>query len=150
MKENLERLGINIVKIHRYNATKPISFKGFDRVLVDVPCSGLGVVRRNPDLKWRITEKEIYRLKEIQKRILRNSLETLKDGGILLYSTCTFTFEENEEVVKDTAGQKGVSLVDLREYAFLPGTFFNAEGFFLSLPHEHGTDGFFGALLRKL
>ena len=150
MKENLERLGINIVKIHRYNATKPISFKGFDRVLVDVPCSGLGVVRRNPDLKWRITEKEIYRLTEIQKRILRNSLETLKDGGILLYSTCTFTFEENEEVVKDTAGQKGVSLVDLREYAFLPGTFFNAEGFFLSLPHEHGTDGFFGALLRKL
>ena len=149
MKENLVRLGVNIVEINRYNATKPISFKGFDRVLVDVPCSGFGVLRRNPDLKWRMTEKEIYRLTEIQKRILRNSLETLKDGGLLLYSTCTLTFEENEEVVKEIAGQKGVSLVNLREYAFLPGTFFNAEGFFLSLPHKHGTDGFFGALLRK-
>jgi 16S rRNA (cytosine967-C5)-methyltransferase len=149
MRENLERLGITIVEVHRYNATEPINFKGFDRVLADVPCSGFGVLRRNPDLKWRMTEKEIYRLKEIQKRILRNSLETLKEGGLLLYSTCTFTFEENEEVVKEIAKEKGASIVSLKEHAFLQGIFFNEEGFFLSLPHEHGTDGFFGALLRK-
>ena len=72
----------------------------FDRILADVPCSGFGTLRRNPDLKWRRGEKEIKRLSELQSSILRNLSVYVKEGGVFIYSTCTVFHEENEDVVE--------------------------------------------------
>ena len=72
----------------------------FDRILADVPCSGFGTLRRNPDLKWRKNEEDIRRLSAVQASILSNLSQYLKKGGILVYSTCTIFHEENEDVVE--------------------------------------------------
>lgn len=150
LEENSRRLGIRIVRPMRHDATKPLPCGGFDRVLVDVPCSGLGVIRRNPDIKWRLSPKEIRRLADIQGRILRVGAEALRPGGYLLYSTCTLTPEENESVIQGLLQGGGFEAVDLRGRVPIRDDFFTPEGYFMSLPWRHGTDGFFCALLRKL
>ncbi len=150
LEENCRRLGIRIIRPMRRDATKPLPCGEFDKVLVDVPCSGLGVIRRNPDIKWRLSPKEIRRLAEIQGRILRVGASALRRGGYLLYSTCTLTPEENERVVQGLVQEGGFELVDLRGRVPIRDDFFTPEGYFMSLPWRHGTDGFFCALLRKL
>ena len=103
MEESCRRLGIRMVKAVRGDAALSLPVpRGleFDRVLADVPCSGFGTLRRNPDLKWRRDEEDIRRLSELQLSILRNLSGYLKKGGILVYSTCTVFHEENEEVVE--------------------------------------------------
>jgi 16S rRNA (cytosine967-C5)-methyltransferase len=108
IEEMCQRLGIRIVKTIKGDATKillvPQGVK-FDRILADVPCSGFGTLRRNPDLKWRRREKEIRRLSELQSSILRNLSAYVRGGGVLLYSTCTVFREENEDVVKKFLGE---------------------------------------------
>ena len=92
IKEMCQRLGIKIVKTIKGDATKTLPIPEgveFDRVLADVPCSGFGTIRRNPDLKWRRGEEDIRRLSELQSSILRNLSCYVRRGGILVYSTCT-------------------------------------------------------------
>jgi len=101
IKEICVRLGITIVKTMIRNSTHPLpETMMFDRVLADVPCSGLGTLRKNPDLKWRKGEEDIKRLSELQTAILNNLSMYVKSGGVLGYSTCTVFREENEEVVE--------------------------------------------------
>ena len=149
LKENCRRLRITNVKAERYDARGPLPFspEGFDRVLVDAPCTGLGVLRRNPDGKWRVKEEDVKRLSELQFEILQEGARMLKRGGVLLYSTCTLTREENEGVVERLLEKGDFQL--LEPPLSLPPSFFTQEGHFLSLPHRHGTDGFFAALLKK-
>jgi len=156
-----QRLGINIVKTIKGNAAASLpTSKGlvFDRVLADVPCSGFGTLRKNPDLKWRKGERDIKRLSELQFSILSNLSAYVKEGGILVYSTCTVFHEENENVVERFLSEhpefgsepvdRGASawIADDRSEAFHP---FIQTRYFKTFPPRNGMDGFFGARMVK-
>ena len=118
----------------------------FDRVLVDAPCSGLGVIRKKPDIRYKDPEP-LKGLPEVQRAILSNAARYVRPGGILLYSTCTLLSRENEEVVWwFLEGNK-----EFKAEAFkLPGPVGTAaDGLVTLLPHRHGTDGFFICRMRR-
>ena len=153
LKENVQRLGLTCVEAVAADMTQGL--KGqlaspYDRILADVPCSGLGTLRSHPEAKWHREEKDIGRLSRLQRKILEQLPRYLKPGGILVYATCTLTREENEEVVEDF-------LRDHDDFALENGADFLPEparrlvrgNYFLALPHKHGTDGFFAARMRK-
>jgi 16S rRNA (cytosine967-C5)-methyltransferase len=153
IEEMCQRLGIKIVKTIKGNAAAslPIS-KGrvFDRVLADVPCSGFGTLRKNPDLKWRRGEKDIKRLSELQLSILGNLSGYLKDGGVLVYSTCTLFHEENEDVVERFLNEHPAFRLDeIREVLPEKCHPFIQRGQFKSFPPKNGMDGFFAARMLK-
>lgn len=155
--ENAKRLGVSIiepvvldaVRLHDNYADKA------DFILVDAPCSGLGVLRRRPEIRWRKTEDQIEELSLLQKQILDSAARCLKSGGILVYSTCTVTHEENIDVMNDflrthkefkADSLKGVLPESL---SGVPGSETLTKGFIQFLPHVHGTDGFFIARMKK-
>jgi 16S rRNA (cytosine967-C5)-methyltransferase len=122
----------------------------FDRILLDAPCSGLGVIRRNPEAKWRLTYADITRLAAVQKTLLKNAASKLKPGGTLLYSTCSTSVEENEEVVEDfLLHHPDFMLENLNELFPAWKDLFEFYGMFRSWPHRHEMDGFFAARIRK-
>jgi 16S rRNA (cytosine967-C5)-methyltransferase len=112
---------------------------GFDRVLVDAPCSGLGVLASRPDLRWRAQP-----LPELQLELLRVAAERVKPGGSITYSVCTIAAAENGEVV-DASGLRVEPLGEEWPDFAHP----RRPEFLLTLPHEHGTSGFFIARLRR-
>jgi len=124
----------------------------FDKILLDGPCSGLGILSRHPDGKWSRDEADIKRLAQLQETFLNESASLLKKGGTLLYVTCTISIEENEAVVCSFLNQnRGVVLENLKDHAPEWGCqFIDDQGFFRTLPHVHGLDGFFAALFRKM
>lgn len=153
LQENCQRLGISIVKIVAQDATAPLPFPptSFARVLVDVPCTGLGTLRRNPDGKWRVQERDIARLQKLQREILAQASTMLKREGILVYSTCTLTPEENEGVIEAfLSGQNEFRLEDASP--FLPAGcegLVDTKGYLRTLTSRHGMDGFFAARMRR-
>ena len=134
IKQNAARLGIKIIEPLLIDA-RELGDKFFgqaDKVLVDAPCSGLGVLRRKADLRWRKTSDED--LPTLQGEILSSAAKTLKRGGTLLYSTCTITRRENQEVVeKFLSTHENFKLIEMQTL----------------LPHVTNTDGFFSAKLTK-
>lgn len=152
--ENARRLGLKNIKSVVADASEPFpdNLKGaFDRVLIDAPCSGLGTIGRHPDIKWNRSEIDIKRISRIQRKILENSFEAVKPGGLILYVVCTYTREENRTVI-DNFLQKnsGASLVDMNNNAPLwARNLIDNDGFFRSYPHTHKMDGFFAALIKK-
>ncbi len=134
IEKTAERLGLNIIKTKVADATKYDPELGeFDCILCDVPCSGLGVIRRKPEIKYNALP-DLQELREIQLNIVKTALKYLKKGGKLLYSTCTLRREENESLV--------ISLQ--REYNNL---YLVSEKTFM--PHKDGSDGFYCALFEK-
>jgi 16S rRNA (cytosine967-C5)-methyltransferase len=151
---NVVRLGIRSVLPVAADASRNLSslfHVRFDRVVVDAPCSGLGVISRHPDGKWNKKEEDIPRLAQLQKTILNRACSLLRPGGTLLYVTCTLSREENEEVVEAClTGNRDMVLKDLRDQAPLwARELIDDGGFLRTFPHLHHMDGFFGALLRK-
>ena len=139
LEENAARLGATNLKVVCADALElPPDLAGFDRVLVDAPCSGLGVLNSRPDLRWRAQP-----LPELQSALLATALERVKPDGTVTYSVCTIHRPENEEIVDTT----GATIEDLG--AEFPD-FRHPRGreFLLTLPHVHGTAGFFVARLR--
>jgi 16S rRNA (cytosine967-C5)-methyltransferase len=127
-----------------------------DRVLVDAPCSGLGTLRRSPDLKWRQTPKTVAELAELQLRVLTSAARLLKSGGRLVYATCSLLPQENEAVAQAFSqahpGFEPVPVADLLSAGQVPdaGALCSADGRFMRLwPHRHGTDGFFAAAWQR-
>jgi 16S rRNA (cytosine967-C5)-methyltransferase len=123
---------------------------GFDRVLVDAPCSGTGTWRRNPDARWRAQEEGgLDKVVALQMRILASAARLVKPGGRLVYATCSLLAEENEEqVAAFLATHPGFKVVPLREAA--PGLTRSAHPDYLSLtPAQHDTDGFFAAVMQR-
>ncbi|RPJ04486.1 MAG: RsmB/NOP family class I SAM-dependent RNA methyltransferase [Deltaproteobacteria bacterium] len=120
-------------------------FRGevFDKILVDAPCSSLGIIRKHPEIKWRRKESDIALFGRTQRALVKGLWGNLKRGGRLIYSVCSFEPEETTEVVGSLA--KELQFVLENPFPFL----FNKE-YFLSLPSETGMDGFFIARLRKL
>jgi len=160
IEEMCQRLGVKVVKTMKGDATGSLPIpKGmeFDRVLADVPCSGFGTLRRNPDLKWR-REEDIGRLAELQSSILRNLAPYVKEGGILVYSTCTVFHEENEDVVEGfLKGHPEFRLdpIDRVASAFIVDgesakyRSFVQKGYFKTFPPKDKMDGFFVARVQK-
>ena len=103
VEETSKRLGITIIKTEEKDATKyEEKYRNyFDKILLDVPCLGLGVIKRKPDIKWQKQSEDIEEITKIQKNILKNCSKYLKDGGELVYATCSILKEENEEVIYD-------------------------------------------------
>lgn len=99
VRENAERLGITNIDLGEMDATKlNVNLIGLaDRVLIDVPCSGIGIIRKKPEIKWTKKRSEIKELVEIQRQIMDNAWEYLKKDGVMIYSTCTVNKEENQE-----------------------------------------------------
>jgi 16S rRNA (cytosine967-C5)-methyltransferase len=147
-------LGVGIVKGLKGDATRPLPTPGglaFERVLADVPCSGFGTLRRNPDLKWRKGEEEIIRLGELQSSIIRNLAGYVKKGGILVYSTCTIFHEENEDVIERFLNEHPEFRLDQIDKV-LPEKChsFIKNGYFKTFPPRDEMDGFFVARLIKI
>lgn len=139
LEENVRRLGARHLTVLCADALElPEDLRGFDRVLVDAPCSGLGVLNSRPDLRWRAEP-----LPELQAALLRTGLERARPGGTVTYSVCTIHQAENEDVV-DSIGAEICDLgADFPDYRHP-----RRPEFLLTLPHVHGTAGFFVARLR--
>lgn len=146
VKNGAERLGLDIVKAKANDATVYNESMGlFDRVLCDVPCSGLGVIRRKPEIRFK-DPAEISALPKIQYKIASATAKYLKDGGTMIYSTCTLSKEENEQVVKRLIEEDGLVPCELPEELEK----YSKDGYSVTLmPGEINSDGFYFAKLRK-
>lgn len=139
IRENALRLGISIIKSYVGDASELHALPA-DKVLVDAPCSGLGVLRQNPDIKWRRTEEDINDLVELQRKILNNAVSLVKPGGTLVYSTCTTEPEENENMIRWFLHKyPQFKLADLPNWF----PFSDKRGMLSIIPFVHGIDGFF-------
>ncbi|HWR61362.1 MAG TPA: 16S rRNA (cytosine(967)-C(5))-methyltransferase RsmB [Clostridia bacterium] len=153
VEESCGRLGISIVRTELYNAREldESALERFDRVLLDAPCSGLGVIRRKPDLRWKKEPDNFRELPALQKEMLELASKYVKSGGSLIYSTCTINKTENLMVVRDfLSGNTGFHLVSLE--GLIPDSLISEqarEGYLELFPNIHGTDGFFIAKLGK-
>ncbi len=153
MRSAVERLGVENVELRAGDASKlrEVVEGEVDVVLLDAPCSGLGTLRRNPELKWRRFPGDIANLGAVQARLIRGCAEAVRPGGILVYSVCTFTLEETVGVVEDFLRERK----DFRSESpasLLPGALardLSPRGYLQLLPHKHGTEGMFVARLRR-
>jgi 16S rRNA (cytosine967-C5)-methyltransferase len=143
LEENARRLGATAVRVVRADGRElPPELDDFDRALVDAPCSGLGVLASRPDLRWRAEP-----LPELQRDLLRAAIARTKPGGSVVYSTCTINAEECEEIV-DAAVADGIAAIDRSLGDEWPAFRHRSRHEFLqTLPHVHGTSGFFVARL---
>jgi len=153
VQENCRRLGISMVKAMALDATRPLPFPSgsFDGCLIDAPCTGLGTLRRHPEGKWRIKEADITRLQEMQNQILRQAAPLVKQGGVLVYSTCTLNQEENEGVIETFLSEHKEFHLEHASGLLPKGCegLVDSQGYLRTLPHRHGTDGFFAARMRR-
>ncbi|OPY06997.1 MAG: Ribosomal RNA small subunit methyltransferase B [Syntrophaceae bacterium PtaB.Bin038] len=151
LESTARRWGALAVRTAIVDATDPngtVRLGTFDRVLVDAPCSGLGTLRRNPEIRWHLTEPGLAEMPPLQGRILANAAACVRPGGTLLYSTCSVMPEENDGVVAAFL-EAHPDFSPHRPPPAVPAGTVGAEGYFRTFPHRHGTDGFFGALLVR-
>jgi 16S rRNA (cytosine967-C5)-methyltransferase len=144
-----ERMGAGCVEVRTADATTPQETGDYDRVLVDPPCSDLGTLAARPDVRWRKHSETPAALAVTQGRILDQAAAALKPGGVLVYSTCTISPAENEQTIaaflerrEDFAHDRLPSDLPVWDHPTVPGCL-------QTLPHRHGTDGFFIARLRR-
>jgi 16S rRNA (cytosine967-C5)-methyltransferase len=154
LRETVARLGAKGIAtaVHDFSAGPLPGASGrFDKIMVDAPCTGMGVIRRNPDAKWRFDPAGPARMASLQRSILRNAWASLKPRGLLVYSTCSPLREEDEEVAEAILRETGAILPGKEAAKEWPGPAdaWTPEGFLRLGPHRHGTDYFFAALLRK-
>lgn len=123
----------------------------FERVLVDAPCTGLGTLRRNPDLKWRQTPEDLAELTVKQANILARAAKLVKSGGRLIYSTCSLLSDENEQIAEQfLAAHPDFKLVNATEILNQQQIALETGQYLKLLPHLHQTDGFFAAVFEKI
>lgn len=145
IEQNADRLGIDIITACACDSSvyvKALESRA-DKILADVPCSGLGIIRRKPEIKWN--RQDLSGLSDIQTKILENAIRYVKPGGEIVYSTCTILPEENEDIIKKALAAHGdIELGDITD--IFPHA---KEGFITLYPDTDGTDGFFICKLRK-
>jgi 16S rRNA (cytosine967-C5)-methyltransferase len=154
LKPRLARSGLSNVHpvvIAHENDGKVKRLAGkIDRVLVDAPCSGLGTLRRNPDMKWRQTPQSVNELRAKQSSILSSAARLVKPGGRLVYATCSLLEEENEAVVSQFMNDHGdFALVPMKDVLEEQKIALEMGDYLKLLPQVHGTDGFFAAVLER-
>ena len=150
VKENAKRLGIKIIKAELNDATKyKDEYKNkFDKILLDVPCLGIGVIRRKPDIKWNRNESDIEEIINIQYNILKTCSKYLKESGVMIYSTCSMLREENELIIDRFIKEEKFETVNINK--LIPNDFLKIENknMLQFLPNEKH-DGFFITMLKK-
>lgn len=154
LKPRLARSGLSnvhpVVIAHERDAKIKRLAGKLDRVLVDAPCSGLGTLRRNPDVKWRQTEAGLSELNQKQSAILASAARLVKAGGRLVYATCSILPEENEQIVEAfLAAHADFSLVPMAQALAEQKIDLPMEQYLQMYPHQHQTDGFFAAVLQR-
>lgn len=155
LESEMRRLGVSIVSTYTHDLNNPLNIKPlgmFDRILVDAPCSGLGVLRRNPDAKWFTSENNLARYKEKQIKFLDNLAHILKPSGVLVYSVCSTELEENEEVIKTFQNMHSEFIIDNNLVGFPPQihSLINKDGYLKTYPHINNMDGFFSVCLKRI
>ena len=146
IKAGADRLGLTSITVEEWDATvsDPALYGKCDRVICDVPCSGLGVIAKKPDLRYRGVSS-VGELSALSASILDAAADALASGGTMVFSTCTLTREENEDAVESLLARRG----DLYTEPFSVGGLFAEDGMLTLWPHRHGTDGFFIAKIRR-
>ena len=152
VEETAKRLGIKIIKTKVKDATlKEENIEKFDKILLDVPCLGTGVIRRKPDIKWKHNQTDIEKITKIQKLILKNCSAYLKEGGELVYSTCSILKKENEDIIYDFLEKEHDFIIEPikinKRNAF--SNYCEKTGYIKVLPNEN-MDGFFICKLKKI
>jgi 16S rRNA (cytosine967-C5)-methyltransferase len=153
LQDTLRRSGARHAHPVLVGASGPLPFAGtFDRVLVDAPCSGLGTVRRDPDIKWRRQASELAGFAERQLVLLDRAAAVVRPGGRIVYATCSSEPEENEGVVdRFLAGHDRYRLLDLRRGGRSElAPVLDDRGMLRTLPSAHGLEAFFAAALEAL
>jgi 16S rRNA (cytosine967-C5)-methyltransferase len=155
LQAEVQRLGITIVSTFCHDLEREIPqdrLPGFDRILLDAPCSGLGVIRRNPDIKWRTSKKNLLAFKARQIRLLTNLARLVKPSGILVYAVCSPEPEENEEVINEFLKNHSGFVIN-KEFGQLPEklcAMAESRGIFKTFPHSGQMDGFFSIRLQRI
>jgi 16S rRNA (cytosine967-C5)-methyltransferase len=152
--ENAARLGAAGVHVVVGDASEPSFGEGYDRVLVDPPCSDLGTLQSRPDARWRKSVEQVEELRRLQRRILDAGATAVRPGGRLVYSTCTISAAENDRQVQDFLDSNAnFRICDLTAWqpklAHTPFSGRQISGLLQTLPHRDGTDGFFIAALER-
>lgn len=152
LEEEMARLKVSIVKTRALDFSRelPLEPQSFDKVLVDAPCTGLGVIRRNPDSKWSKTLNSIHKHAKLQGMILSRASELVRPGGLILYSVCSMEPEETDGVIK-------AFLKNNEDFTLEPSplpregdqTMLDEQGCMRTFPHRQGMDGFFAARMRR-
>ncbi len=154
LMQEMRRLGIDIVTPQTTDLEidhMPKNTQAFDRILLDAPCSGLGVIRRNPDAKWSRTPDDIQHCARRQKQLLFHLAPRLKPGGVLVYAVCSTEPEETNDVITLFLSECPEFVMDDRP-PDLPSSLsplMDRQGWLQTSPHRHGTDGFFALRLRR-
>jgi 16S rRNA (cytosine967-C5)-methyltransferase len=153
IEENIDRCGFTNITAKKADATvlDENAFETADIVIADLPCSGLGVLKKKSDIKYRMTKDQIEELVQLQRTILKNAVTYVKSGGTLIYSTCTVAKEENDQQVDWILENLPLQLVSLEgciDEELLKNT--DREGCLQLLPGREKTDGFFLAKFRKV
>jgi 16S rRNA (cytosine967-C5)-methyltransferase len=141
------RLGATAVRAVVADARHPPVTGPFDAVLVDAPCSGLGTLRRHPELRWRRHPDDVPRLAALQRELLAAVAPLVRPGGVLVYAVCTLTREETVDVVERFRTDAPQFAAE-RAGEWIDPALVTPEGWMRTLPHVHGVDGFFAARLR--
>jgi 16S rRNA (cytosine967-C5)-methyltransferase len=154
LQSEMVRLGISVVTTRTHDLNDPADVKSiekFDRILLDAPCSGLGVLRRNPDAKWSTFEKDLIRHAKRQTTFLDNLAHQVKPEGLLVYCVCSTEPEENESVIKaflnkhkNFAIEKNPDGLPYEARSLLTG-----DGYLKTFPHLHNMDGFFAVCMKR-
>jgi 16S rRNA (cytosine967-C5)-methyltransferase len=154
LEDNCRRLGIGIVRTVKADAAASLSKDlggPFDRILVDAPCSGLGVLRRHPEGKWRKDAHALAQHRTLQRRLLDQAADRLRPGGVLVYSTCSSEPEENEQVIDQFCSARR----EFRRESVAPwlpsqgASLVTAQGDLSTVHNDGSMDLFFAARLRK-
>lgn len=153
IEDNARRLGIKSIKVMASDAAMPLNFRlgEFDRILLDAPCSGTGVLRRHPEGKWQKREEDIGELAKRQKALIENLSKYIKPGGVMVYSVCSAMKEEGEGVVVPFLERHPEFILEppLAKFGVAGETLICDRGFFKVYSHTHGMDGFFAARLKR-
>jgi 16S rRNA (cytosine967-C5)-methyltransferase len=149
LRRTAQRMGAKSVIVRTADAAGLSESGAYDRVLVDPPCSDLGTLASRPDARWRKTPASLKLLAAEQRAILRSGIEALRPGGTLVYSTCTISPVENEELVAGVVAERPDLEVDDLSSDLPVWEHPSVPEFAQTLPHRDGTEGFFIARLRK-
>lgn len=148
VKENAERLGIGIIETEVQDASRvQEGIEHFDKILVDVPCMGLGVMRRKPDIKWQKKKEDIKKITKVQYEILQNVSHLLKKNGKIVYSTCSILQEENDAIIKQFLEENpDFTVIPIEEKSDFKN---QKEGIGFTLLPDEEKDGFYICMLSK-
>lgn len=151
VKENAKRLGINIINAKQNDASfiKEEYLEKFDKILIDAPCLGLGVIRRKPDIKWQKKYEDISKIQEIQINILETCSKYLKKDGILVYSTCSIIKAENDKIIQKFIKNNKFQLTEIKNKQIDKIKNKTTQKGIIKLYPDENLDGFFIAKLQK-